>query len=263
VRRVLLGLTLVLITASVASAQWVVNDPAVTAKNAAIAILKEYLVSTQKNQRTLIDRLARRLSSLTPLGKYAVASVPSWRAHSLPYGAYTPLTTTLLDALTAGDTTGTAWTRSTDALESATSWLRALPPADQQAFLARLASVQVADATGIAGLNDTGQLRLNGRREQTAINALENDVTDPSSDQSASAVLDKISGASLIGTRQRQAREQLLAAVLEQLVLDNKRARDTEVASLNMQNTQWRIGRAANDAFVSGTGDALRTWRQR
>jgi len=24
----------------------------------------------------------------------------------------------------------------------------------------------------------------------------------------------------------------------------------------------WRDGRAANEAFVAGTGDALRTWRQ-
>lgn len=262
-RRLILSITFILATASGASAQWVVNDPAVTLKNAAIAILKEYLVSTQGTQRALIDRMAKRLSALTWLGKYAVTSVPAWRVHGLPYGAYTPLTTSLMDALTGGDTTGLAWLQSTDTLQSATAWLSALPPAAQQAMLARLATVQFADATGIAGLNDTGQLRLNGRREQAAINALETDVTDPSSDQSASAVLDKISGASLIGTRQRQAREQLLAAVLEQLVLDNKRARDTEVSTLNMQNAQWRMSRAANDAFVSGTGDALRTWRQR
>ncbi len=31
---------------------------------------------------------------------------------------------------------------------------------------------------------------------------------------------------------------------------------------MNMQLTTWRDGRAANEAFVSGTGDALRTWRQ-
>jgi len=49
---------------------------------------------------------------------------------------------------------------------------------------------------------------------------------------------------------------------VEQLIVDTKRARDTDAASLNMQLTTWRDGRAANDAFVAGTGDALRTWRQ-
>jgi hypothetical protein len=72
-----------------------------------------------------------------------------------------------------------------------------------------------------------------------------------------------LSGAALIGTRQRQARTQLLAGVLEQLLVDSKRARDTESGTLNMQIEQWRVGRAANEAFVVGSGDALRAWRQR
>jgi hypothetical protein len=31
---------------------------------------------------------------------------------------------------------------------------------------------------------------------------------------------------------------------------------------MNMQLVTWRDGRAANEAFAAGTGDALRTWRQ-
>jgi len=75
-------------------------------------------------------------------------------------------------------------------------------------------------------------------------------------------VLDKISGAVLIGARQRQARTQLLAGIVEQLLVDSKRARDTETASMNMQLTTWRDGRAVNRAFVAGSGDALCNWRQ-
>ena len=75
----------------------------------------------------------------------------------------------------------------------------------------------------------------------------------------------RVAGASherLIGARQRQARIQLLTGVLEQLLIDSKRARDTEAAVLGMQLTTWREGRAANEAFIAGAGDALRTWRQ-
>jgi hypothetical protein len=123
--------------------------------------------------------------------------------------------------------------------------------------------VDLTDAAVMAATHDTGQLRLNGRRrELQAITALEGDVIDPSTEQSATAVLDKISGASLIGARQRQARIQLLSGLLEQLLVDSKRARDTEAAVLGMQLTTWRDGRAANGAFMAGTGDALRTWRQ-
>ena len=65
-----------------------------------------------------------------------------------------------------------------------------------------------------------------------------------------------------IAARQRQARVQLLAGVVEQLLIDTKRARDADVAAMNMQLVTWRDGRAANEAFVAGSGDALRTWRQ-
>ena len=81
-------------------------------------------------------------------------------------------------------------------------------------------------------------------------------------EQSATAVLDKISGAVLIGARQRQARIQLLAGVVEQLLVDSKRARDTEAAAMNMQLVAWRDRAAVDAAFVAGSGDALRTWRQ-
>src|SRR4030095_14222628 len=141
--------------------------------------------------------------------------------------------------------------------------LTQLPPAARRAIEARLATVDLTDASAISATHDTGQLRLNGRRrELQAINALEGHVVDPSNEQSATAVLDKISGAVLVAARQRQARVQLLAGVVEQLLIDSKRARDTDATAMNMQLVNWRDGRAANDAFVAGSGDALRTWRQ-
>jgi hypothetical protein len=175
-----------------------------------------------------------------------------------------PLTDLLLSGIVYGDPPGTAWELGTDPLETTASALLArLNATARRTIQPRLATVDFADAVGIGALNDTGQLRFNGRRELAAINALEGDVLDPSADQSTTAVLDKLSGAGVIGARQRQARTQLLAGVLEQLLVDSKRARDSESATLNMQTQQWLNGQAANEAFVAGTGDALRTWRQR
>ena len=96
----------------------------------------------------------------------------------------------------------------------------------------------------------------------TTIIALEADVIDPSPSQSATAVLDKISGAGLIRARQQQARLQFLTGIVEQLLIDNKRSRDTETAVMNMQLNRLRDGRAANTALLAGAGDALRTWKQ-
>lgn len=139
-----------------------------------------------------------------------------------------------------------------------------LSPGARDTLLAQLATLNAADATAIAGIDQTGRLRFNGRKhELPAIEALEADVIDPSQEQSATAVLDKISGAVLIEARQKQARLQFLTAIVEQLLIENKRARDTEAAVLNMQ--LWRLRRDLDEGgggFLAGVGNDLRSWRQ-
>jgi hypothetical protein len=58
------------------------------------------------------------------------------------------------------------------------------------------------------------------------------------------------------------ATNQLLSHALEQMLARSKRLRDTEAATMNMQLVTWRDSRSANEALISGAGDALRTWRQ-
>jgi hypothetical protein len=140
--------------------------------------------------------------------------------------------------------------------------LAVLAPNADAAIVAELATLDAADSTMIAGTDQTGLLRYNGRQELAAIDALEDDALDPSATQSATAVLDKISGAALIRARQQQARVQFLAAIVEQLLVDNKRSRDTEAATMNMQLERLRWGSAANASVVAGAAATLRAWRQ-
>lgn len=257
-RRTLLA-TLLLLAGSSASAQIVVHDPAVTARNAASAILKEFILNTERDQHSQLRRMAQRLSLFTNLRKYAVPDPPRWRTHGGDFLYVQPYN----DALIFGDPAGGAYLAVSHARVAARDVPALLTAAARRELMTRLATVDLADATAIAAVNDTGQLRFNGRkRELPAIDALEAHVIDPSNEQSATAVLDKISGAILIGARQRQARTQLLAAVVEQLLVDSKRARDADAAAMNMQLVRWRDAHAANHAFVAGSGDALRTWRQ-
>jgi len=248
-----------LVSSRDASAQLVVYDGATTARNTVTATLKEYLYQTQLQQRLKIREMARRLSALTSLRKYSLEDVPRWRTHGGDFFYAQPYN----DALIFGDSAGAAFVDLSQPLLSDARLLDRLDVAARRRMEARLATVNLADAGAIAGTHGTGQLRLLGRRnELQAIDALERDVIDPSSDQSTTAVLDKVSGAALIGARQRQARIQLLVGVVEQLLVETKRARDTDMAALTMQMVTWRDGRAVNEAFVAGSGDALRTWRQ-
>jgi hypothetical protein len=260
-RRALVVVTLLIVIAESASAfVLVVTDPAVTLRNGVIAGIKQTLVDLQSEQRRQLRRMARRLSLFSSLEKYAVTDPPRWRTRRpeefLYDGEYNA-------ALTFGDPSGTAYVNVTEPVLTAEQLLNARSSTARRAMEARLATLDVADAAAIAATNDTGELRFNGRKyELQAIDALEATVIDPSDEQSATAVLDKISGAVLLGARQRQARAQLLTGIVEQLLVDSKRTRDSEAAAINMQLITWRDGRAANEAFVAGTGDALRTWRQ-
>ena len=97
----------------------------------------------------------------------------------------------------------------------------------------------------------------------SARRTLERDVLSGlSSHHEMTAVLDKIAAGELLGRRQDMLSNQLLSHALEQLLARGKRLRDTEAATINMQLTTWRDGKAANEAFAAGTGQALNTWRQ-
>jgi hypothetical protein len=241
-------------------AQLAVHDPAVTARNTMTAIVQEYLLNTEREQHRQLRRMARRLSEYTSLEKYAVPDPPRWRTHG---GDLFEFSQAYNDALIFGDPAGDAYLALSEPVVAAENLLARLSPTARRVLAARLATLDLTAATAIAGTNDTGQLRYNGRkRELPAINALEDDVIDPSNDQSATAVLDKISGAVLIGARQRQVRTQLLVDLVEELLVESKRTRDADAASIGMQLVTWRDSRAANAAFAAGMGDALRTWRQ-
>jgi hypothetical protein len=260
--RVISVAMLVLLAGGPVSAQVAVSDPSVTTRNAVTASLMEQLLATQRQQHSQLRRMAQRLSLFTALRKYAVPDVPRWRIHDFENPDMFLFSRAYHAALNYGDPSGAAYLAVSHPVLAASGFVGGLSASARRALSARLATLDAADASAISATHDSGRVRFNGRREQAAIDALEADALNESLEQSATAVLDKISGASLIGSRQRQARAQLLAGVVEQLLIESKRSRDTEAAVMNMQLVSWRDGRAANDAFVAGTGDALRTWRQ-
>lgn len=261
-RTLLLTLGLVLVSATTSLAQLVVYDPAVTFRNSATAILKEYLLNVQREQHRQLRRMSRRLSMFTSLDKYRLSDVPRWRTHDFENPEVFLFARDYHAALNYGDSSGRAFLAVSHPVVDAATAVARLVPASRRALVSQLATIDLADAAAIAATHDTGQSRYNGRRELAAIEALQRDVTNGSQEQSATAVLDKISGAGLIGARQRQARIQLLDGIVEQLLVESKRTRDTETAAMNMQLVAWRDRAAMNQAFVAGAGDALRTWRQ-
>jgi len=261
--RVCLSAILVVMgTVATARAQVAVTDPATTLRNSVTAAIKELVLNVQREQHRQLRRMSRRLSLYTNLDKYALPDPPRWRTHDFENPDVFLSARDYLAALNYGDSAGTAYLAVSHPVMSTPTFADSLGTAARRELTARLATLNLADATAIAATDDAGHVRYNGRRELAAINALEAQVIDPSQAQSATAVLDKISGLSVIAARQRQARAQLLTGIVEQLLVDNKRSRDSEASMMNMQLVTWRDARSADEAFVAGTSEALRTWRQ-
>jgi len=263
--RPLVTACVVVVTLGLGSAwAFVVTDPATTARNAVTAIARSRIVDTIVQQHDRLRRMTRRLSAYTNLDRYAVQGPPRPRTHApdpdtFPYGQG------YLGALSYGDSTGVQFEYSSRSRMSPDGILSGLSPAARESIGRALATLDLADSTIIAGTHQAGMLRDVGSREWEAIEELQRHVTDPSLDQSATAVLDKISGAVLVETRQKQARLQLLTAVVEQLLVDNKRARDVEAAALNMQLGRLRAfgdrGEGGTE-ILRGAADDFRSWRQ-
>jgi hypothetical protein len=261
-RRLLATVVFIGLAGTVGRTQVVVFDVAVTLRNSLTAAIKQYEVLLQIEQHRQLRRMARRLSELTNLGKYSVPDTPRWRTHDFTNAEAFPFAREYHAALNYGDPGGLAYLGVAQVLADPDPLIGRLPRAARRLLTSQLATLDLAGATVIQATNETGRLRFNGRQELRAIESLESDVTDGSSDQSTAAVLDKISGATLIGARQRQARMQFLSAIVEQLLVETKRERDTEASAMNMQLVSWRDRQHANDAFVLGASDALRAWRQ-
>ena len=154
--------------------------------------------------------MAKRLSAFTDLTRYLISDedTPKWRIHRFEFDKFL-YANGYNAALNYGDRMGAGFeevarTRVTPGPELAALFEAA--PEAEAAIIAELATLDAADSSIIAGTDQTGLLKYNGRRELAAIEVLQQDALDPSLDQSATAVLDKISGPALIRSRQQQAR---------------------------------------------------------
>ena len=66
------------------AAQITVFDPAVTARNTATAAVKEFLLTTEREQHSQLRRMAQRLSAFTNLAKYHSCKTRRVGGHMAP-----------------------------------------------------------------------------------------------------------------------------------------------------------------------------------
>lgn len=239
-----------------AHAQWTVFDPANFAETVLIAERTQRQYEELSAQYRTILRMSQGLGSLEP---YRIPSIGVTRhdAGRWSYGG------PWLQALNGGDPTGAAYWATALPLERPSNLPARLTPTARRMLERQYATIELTDSVAVMGGHQVGALRGYHGQLQRAVEDLEGDVLNGLERyHEMTALLDKVAAAELLGRRQDMAANQLLSHALEQMLARSKRLRDTEAATMNMQLTTWRDGRAANDALARGTGDALSTWRQ-
>lgn len=207
-------------------------------------------------QYLTIQRMARRLGSLDgyriPATPIAYHDAARW-TYGQPW----------IQALNSGDATGAAYLSTVLPLLRPDVVPNQLTPAARLALERHYATIEIADSVAAMGGHQVALARGYHGALQQAVEALEADVIGgPAGSHEMTAILDKIAAGELLARRQDMLANQLLSHAVEQLLARGKRLRDAEATAMNMQLVTWRDARAANDAFVAGTGDALSTWRQ-
>jgi hypothetical protein len=250
-------LIVMLLHAAPAHAQLVVIDPANLIQAVLIAARTEAYYEELQAQYGTILQMAQGLESLD---SYRLPTIPITHHDSSRWLYGGPW----IEAFNSGDAAGTGYlATAAPLLRPDANTLAALSVDARQNLERQYATIEISDSVAMMGGHQVGLTRGYHGQLQQAVQFLEGDVLSglPGYHQ-MTAILDKVAAGDLLGRRQDMMTNQLLSHALEQLLAKSKRMRDTEAALMNMQFTTWRQAPAANDAFVSGTADALRTWRQ-
>ena len=255
-RRILVGLILAFAMTPSAGAQLVVIDPANLYQTVLIAERTWSHYEELRRQYETILRMSRGLGNMEGY-RIPTIGITSHDSSRWEYGR------PWIEALNSGDATGAAYLSTALPLLRPTTTPSQLTAAGRRTLERQYATIEIADSVAMMAGHQVALSRGYNGRLQTAVNALEDDVLNGLLRyHEMTTILDKIAAGELLSRRQDMAANQLLSHALEQLLSRGKRLRDTEVATINMQLVTWRDGRAANEAFVAGASEALRTWRQ-
>lgn len=135
-------------------------------------------------------------------------------------------------------------------------------PAGLSRLQTNYATVELTDGANLSGMQTLGVIRANAPTVETTIQNLETDSlsSDPNMNTEI-AVLNKINAAGVIGLRNTQDTNKLLATLAEEQIVEAKRQRDAEAQAFDDHIQFMSQGQAAMAAQAAGASNAMLAWR--
>lgn len=215
-------------------------------------------VTQMVEQVRIMLRQARRLP-LDMVTRYRGYSV-NWSLHDID--ARLQYAQRILGALNTGDRAGTAYRQVIQPLDLPAVAVARMPPSLQRRLTNAYAGIELADSVAARAVDQLGLMRTEGPRNLLVAANMERDAASTNDDlHTQTAVLNKINAATVLQLRMQDHMQQSLLSTLEQLLVANRRQRDSEAALINATIYQWQYGRDYGASLFRNTAAALDGWR--
>ena len=247
-----LAIVIIALLSTAVRAQFVVYDPTnyFQALTRYAQLLEQYRFWVAQARRLPLNLAVRY--RLQPIRWSTYAD-----ARTVPYAE------ALLSALNVGDPNGGLYAISVDRLDTLDDLISSVPAELRPRLRLLYGSLQFDDSVAKAAVNQVGVTRTNGPFALDTIQNMEDDaVASPDEFHTQTALLNKINGATVLALRLNETASQLQLHILEQLLVQNIRARDAEAESMNARLFQSRYGSAYGQDLFSRTAANLDGWRQ-
>jgi len=203
-------------------------------------------------------RQAKRLP-IDMVTRYHGHSV-DWTLHDLQAGLL--YAQRILSALNTGDPTGNAYRQTVNPLDIPTDVIARMPASLQGRLVNAYAAIEMADSVSALAVDQMGMMRSEGPHNEQVAKDMEKDaVTTNDEFHTQTGLLNKINAATVLGLRMQDHVTKTLMSALEQLMVVNRRQRDTEAGLVNATIYQWRYGQAYGEDLFRNTAANIDNWR--
>jgi hypothetical protein len=267
-RSVAVLLLLTILTVAPAFSQFVFPQiPVIDVANLASAVERlwelreQYAQMVQTYQQLVLEyrHMVRMAMRVPNIGRFRFTGTP-WRlsASGNTYGTTAGWTSAINSGLAALQ----GYRLAVERLEDYGPAFGRIPADQLDRARTRYATVELADAANVHGIEVAGSQRSKAVATTGAIDALEDaTLTGDDAYNTEIAVLNKINAGTVMALRSGQDTNQLLIALLEQSVAESKARRDAETSAINANVSLRLHARDAGSTGIRGTTDAITTFR--
>ncbi len=250
-----LAVCVCLVWARVGSAQVPVTDPAVLARVTLGVNISQNTFRKLVEQGVVLAKMSAKGPDQT---RYRNPTLGALKHDAGKYLYGGPL----LHGLNAGDRVGELLMANSYPLAPSLIAMARLTPDQRRRAAAQLATIDIADSVWQRAGHQVALVRGFDAETAKAIENLDADVMNPRTAlHYLGAVVDKLTAGALIARRQQAVSNQLTSHIVEQLLVETKRRRDSEAEVNNMELSRIQYGHEAARMLTKGMTTDLRTWR--